>query len=59
MEILGQFSAEIDSEALLRANQMNASLPDVAPELKTLWSLVLLYGLIAVAATALAPRRIA
>ena len=46
-------------EALLRANQMSASLGDVTGELKTLWSLVALYGAVAVAATALARRRIA
>jgi ABC-2 type transport system permease protein len=46
-------------EALLQANQMSASLSDVAGELETLWSLAALYGAIAVSATALARRRIA
>ena len=46
-------------EALVRANQMSASLADVAGELKTLWSLVALYGAVTVAVTALARRRIA
>jgi ABC-2 type transport system permease protein len=46
-------------EAMLRANQMNASIADVRGPLATLWSLVALYGFAIMAATALARRRTA
>ena len=44
-------------EALMRANQMNASLADVRGQLTTLWELVAAYGLVTIASTAFARRR--
>ena len=44
-------------EALLRANQMNASLADLHGQLKTLWELAAAYGLAAIVSSALARRR--